>query len=177
MELHAPFTKEKFHGVPVGTIVYLTGTIYTARDAAHARLTQLLETGEALPFPVENSLLYYVGPTPKQPGHAIGSCGPTTASRMDRYTPALLDLGLTGTIGKGYRSAEVIASMEANDAVYLVAIGGAGAYLSKCVKASRVVAFEDLGPEAIYALEVERFPVTLCIDAQGNNLYFSEIKV
>lgn len=177
MEIKAPFTKAKFANVRIGTIVYLSGTIYTARDAAHARLETLLAQGKPLPLPLQDQLLYYVGPTPARTGQVIGSCGPTTASRMDKYTPALLELGLSGTIGKGHRSEAVIESMKHNHAYYFVAIGGAGALYASCVKAARVVAFEDLGAEAIYALEVERFPVTLCIDAQGNNLYFSEIVV
>lgn len=172
MEITAPFTKEKFQDIPIGTLIYLSGVIYTGRDAAHKRLFELLKAGKPLPFPLQDQLLYYVGPTPAKPSEVIGSCGPTTSGRMDSYTPTLLDLGLTGTIGKGYRSQSVVDAQIKNHAYYFVAIGGAGAYMSQCVKKSTCIAFEDLGAEAIYALEVEKFPVILCIDRQGNNYYF-----
>lgn len=172
MEIIGPFTKEQFQGIKVGTMVYLTGTIYTARDAAHKRMIQMLDEGKQLPFDVENQILYYVGPTPAKEDEVIGSCGPTTSSRMDVYTPTLYQQGLIATIGKGYRSEAVIKSQQEYNTFYFVAIGGAGAYMSQCVKKAECIAFEDLGPEGIYKLEVERFPVLLCIDNQGNNYYF-----
>jgi len=169
--LQTPLTKEKAQTFCAGDYVYITGTIYSARDAAHKRLTESLVKGEALPLPLENEIIYYLGPTPARPGQVIGSAGPTTASRMDKYAPALLDLGQTGMIGKGRRSDAVIASMKRNSAVYFAAVGGAGALLSKCIKKAEVIAYEDLGAEAIYKLEVENFPVIVVIDCNGNNLY------
>lgn len=170
-KLQTPLTKEKAKQMQAGDYVYITGTIYSARDAAHKRLTESLEKGEALPLPLENEIIYYLGPTPARPGQVIGSAGPTTASRMDKYAPALLDLGQTGMIGKGRRSDAVIASMKKNSAVYFAAVGGAGALLSKCIKKAEIIAYEDLGAEAIYKLEVENFPVIVVIDCNGNNLY------
>lgn len=169
--IQTPLTKEKVKTLKAGDYVYITGTIYSARDAAHKRLTESLTAGEALPLPLENEIIYYLGPTPARPGQVIGSAGPTTASRMDKYAPALLELGQTGMIGKGRRSPEVIASMKKNTAVYFAAVGGAGALLSKCIKKAEVLAYEDLGAEAIYKLEVENFPVIVVIDCDGNNLY------
>ncbi len=169
--VQTPLTKEKTKALQAGDYVYITGTIYSARDAAHKRLTETLEKGEKLPLPLENEIIYYLGPTPARPGQVIGSAGPTTASRMDKYAPALLDLGQTGMIGKGRRSEAVIASMKKNSAVYFAAVGGAGALLSKCIKKAEVIAYEDLGAEAIYKLEVEDFPVIVVIDCEGNNLY------
>ena len=169
--LQTPLTKEKAQSFCAGDYVSITGTIYSARDAAHKRLTESLAKGEALPLPLENEIIYYLGPTPARPGQVIGSAGPTTASRMDKYAPALLDLGQTGMIGKGRRSDAVIASMKKNSAVYFAAVGGAGALLSKCIKKAEVLAYEDLGAEAIYKLEVENFPVIVVIDCNGNNLY------
>ncbi len=169
--IHTPLTKEIARTLCAGDYVYLTGTIYSARDAAHKRLTESLAAGEALPLPLENEIIYYLGPTPPRPGQAIGSAGPTTASRMDKYAPALLELGQTGMIGKGRRSEEVIASMKKNSAVYFAAVGGAGALLSKCIKKAEVIAYEDLGAEAIYKLSVEDFPIIVVIDCNGNNLY------
>lgn len=169
--LQTPLTKEKAQSLCAGDYVSITGTIYSARDAAHKRLTESLAKGEALPLPLENEIIYYLGPTPARPGQVIGSAGPTTASRMDKYAPALLDLGQTGMIGKGRRSDAVIASMKKNSAVYFAAVGGAGALLSKCIKKAEVIAYEDLGAEAIYRLEVENFPVIVVIDCNGNNLY------
>ena len=134
-------------------------------------MTETLAKGEKLPLPLENEIIYYLGPTPARPGQVIGSAGPTTSSRMDKYAPALLDLGQTGMIGKGRRSEEVIASMKKNSAVYFAAVGGAGALLSKCIKKAEVIEYEDLGAEAIYKLEVEKFPVIVVIDSKGNNLY------
>lgn len=170
-QLQTPLTKEKAKSLRAGDYVYLTGTIYSARDAAHKRLTESLAKGEALPLPLKNEIIYYLGPTPARPGQVIGSAGPTTASRMDKYAPTLLDLGQTGMIGKGRRSEAVIASMKKNSAVYFAAVGGAGALLSKCIKKAEVIAYEDLGAEAIYQLEVENFPVIVVIDCEGNNLY------
>lgn len=166
-----PLTKEMVKTLHAGDYVYITGTIYSARDAAHKRLTETLAKGEALPLPLENEIIYYLGPTPAKPGQAIGSAGPTTASRMDKYAPALLDLGQTAMIGKGRRSEAVIASMKKNTAVYFAAVGGAGALLSKCIKKADIIAYEDLGAEAIYKLEVEDFPVIVVIDCEGKNLY------
>lgn len=170
-QLQTPLTKEKAKEFTAGDYVYITGTIYSARDAAHKRLTETLAKGEKLPLPLENEIIYYLGPTPARPGQVIGSAGPTTSSRMDKYAPALLDLGQTGMIGKGRRSDAVIASMKKNTAVYFAAVGGAGALLSKCIKKAEVIAYEDLGAEAIYKLEVENFPVIVVIDSKGNNLY------
>ena len=170
-KLQTPLTKEKVKELQAGDYVYITGTIYSARDAAHKRLTESLVKGETLPMPLENEIIYYLGPTPARPGQVIGSAGPTTASRMDKYAPSLLDLGQTGMSGKGRRSDAVIASMKKNTAVYFAAVGGAGALLSKCIKKAEVIAYEDLGAEAIYKLEVEDFPVIVVIDCEGNNLY------
>lgn len=169
--IQTPLTKEIARSLRAGDYVYLTGTIYSARDAAHKRLTESLSRGEELPLPLENEIIYYLGPTPARPGQVIGSAGPTTASRMDKYAPVLLDLGQTGMIGKGRRSEAVISSMKKNSAVYFAAVGGAGALLSKCIKEAKVIAYEDLGAEAIYKLEVEEFPVIVVIDCEGNNLY------
>ncbi len=173
MEKHitAPFSKEEAVSLQAGDYVYLTGTLYTARDAAHARMAQALAEGEELPFNIEGNLIYYMGPSPAREGRPIGSAGPTTASRMDKYTPQLLDLGLGGMIGKGKRSQAVIDAIVRNGSVYFAAVGGAGALLSKAIKSSEVVAYDDLGTEAIRKLWVEEFPVVVVIDAQGRNLY------
>lgn len=168
-KITTPLTKELVKTLHAGDYVYLTGTIYSARDAAHKRLTEALARGEELPLPLKDEIIYYLGPTPAKPGQVIGSAGPTTASRMDKYAPALLDLGQTGMIGKGRRQDTVIASMKKNTAVYFAAVGGAGALLSKCIKKAEVIAYEDLGAEAIYKLEVEDFPVIVVIDCEGNN--------
>ena len=151
--------------------VYLTGTVYTARDAAHKRLYEALQRGEDIPLELQNNIIYYLGPSPAREGQVIGSAGPTTSSRMDKYTPLLLEKGLKGMIGKGKRSDEVIESMHKNHAVYFAAIGGAGALLSKCIKKSEVIAYEDLGTEAIRKLEVENLPIIVVIDDDKNNLY------
>lgn len=169
--IHTPLTIEEVSTLKAGDQVLLTGVIYTARDAAHKRLIQLLDEGKALPFDVKDQIIYYVGPTPSKPGHVFGSGGPTTSGRMDAYTPALLSLGLRGMIGKGYRSDAVKQSMIENKSVYFGAIGGAGAYISQCVKSCEVIAFDDLGPEALRHLYVEDFPLTVVIDASGNDLY------
>ena len=151
--------------------MYITGTIYTARDAAHKRMSEALAAGEELPIDVKDQIIYYMGPTPAREGQVIGSAGPTTASRMDKYAPKLLNLGLSGMIGKGKRSQDVIDAIVLNEAVYFAAVGGAGALLSKCIKKSEVVAYDDLGTEAIRKLEVEKFPAIVVIDRNGNNLY------
>ena len=167
----APITKETAKTLHAGDYVYITGTIYTARDAAHKRMQETLQRGEALPLEMKENVIYYMGPSPAREGRPIGSAGPTTASRMDKYAPELLDLGLGAMIGKGKRSDEVIESMHKNHAVYFAAIGGAGALLSKCIKKSEVIAYEDLGTEAIRKLEVENLPIIVVIDDEKTNLY------
>ncbi|HHV09197.1 MAG TPA: Fe-S-containing hydro-lyase [Clostridiales bacterium] len=169
--INTPLTMDKVKGLQAGDYVYITGTIYTARDAAHQRMYQAMEEGKEIPFDLKDSILYYLGPTPAREGQVIGSAGPTTSSRMDKYTPLLLDNGLKGMIGKGKRSKEVVESMVKNKAVYFAAVGGAGALLSKKIKASKVIAYDDLGTEAIRELYVEDFPVIVVIDSKGNNLY------
>jgi fumarate hydratase subunit beta len=173
MEKHrnTPLTQEAVDGLKAGDYIYLTGTIYTARDAAHKRMYEALERGEELPFDLKDNVIYYLGPSPARPDQVIGSAGPTTSSRMDKYTPALLDRGLKGMIGKGKRSAEVIESMKKNGCVYFAAIGGAGALLSKCIQSAEVIAYEDLGTEAVRKLFVKDLPVVVVIDRDGNNLY------
>ncbi|MBR1693210.1 MAG: Fe-S-containing hydro-lyase [Lachnospiraceae bacterium] len=173
--IKAPVSAEEIAKLHAGDYVYITGTIYTARDAAHKRMYEALQKGEPLPIPMEGNLIYYMGPSPAREGRPIGSAGPTTASRMDKYAPSLFDLGLKGVIGKGKRSQAVIDSIVKNDAVYFAAVGGAGALLSKAIKASSVVAYEDLGTEAIRRLEVENFPVIVVVDKDGNNLYETAI--
>ncbi|KEI83841.1 Fe-S-containing hydro-lyase [Clostridium botulinum] len=171
IKINTPLTEDKIKSLKAGDMVLITGTIYTARDAAHKRLIDALEKGRNLPFEVKNSIIYYVGPTPAKPGMEIGAAGPTTSYRMDTYTPKLLNLGLKGMIGKGKRSKEVIESIVKNKAVYFGAIGGAAALISKSIKKSEVIAYEDLDSEAIRKLEVEDLPVTIIIDSKGNNLY------
>ena len=171
-----PFGKEVAKELKSGDYVYITGTIYTARDAAHKRMYEALQREEKLPLDVRNNVIYYMGPSPAREGRVIGSAGPTTASRMDKYAPALLDLGLEGMIGKGKRSKEVLDAVVRNGAVYFAAVGGAGALLSKCIKESEVIAYDDLGTEAIRKLHVEDFPVIVVIDSEGNNLYETAIK-
>ena len=170
-EIQAPVTREEARQLKAGDYVYITGTIYTARDAAHKRMQETLDRGEELPFSIKGNVIYNMGPSPARENRPIASAGPTTASRMDRYTPALLDLGLGAMIGKGKRSQAVIDAIVRNEAVYFAAIGGAGALLSKCIVSSEVIAYEDLGTEAIRRLEVENLPVVVVIDSQGNNLY------
>lgn len=170
-KLTMPLTEEKVRELRCGDNVLLSGVIYTGRDAAHKRLVELLDKGEPLPIDVKDSIIYYVGPAPAKPGQVIGSAGPTTSYRMDAYAPALLDEGLKGMIGKGKRSSEVVESMKKNDAVYFGAIGGAGALLAKCIKKVEIVAYEDLGTEAIRRIEVEDLPLTVIIDCYGSNLY------
>ena len=171
ISLTTPLTREKARELRAGDSCLISGVIYTARDAAHKRLCELLDKGEALPLDVQNSIIYFVGPTPAKPGQAIGSAGPTTSYRMDAYSPTLIAQGQTGMIGKGKRGPEVIAAMKQYGAVYFGAIGGCGALLSKCIKKAEVIAYEDLGAEAIRRLEVEDFPVVVIIDSEGNNLY------
>ncbi len=167
----APLTEEAARSLRAGESVYLSGTVYTARDAAHKRLCALVAEGKPLPFPVEGSVIYYVGPSPARPGQPIGAAGPTTSYRMDAYAPTLLRLGELGMIGKGKRSQEVIQAMQETGAVYFGAIGGAGALLAWCVKSARLVCYEDLGAEAIRELTVENLPLTVVIDSLGHNLY------
>lgn len=171
-----PLDAKEAAGLRSGDYIYLTGTIYTARDAAHKRMYESLKKGEHLPIDMRNNVLYYMGPSPARDGRPIGSAGPTTASRMDSYTPELLDLGLKGMIGKGKRTEEVRQAVMRNGAVYFAAVGGAGALLSKSITASEVIAYEDLGTEAIRKLEVKDFPVIVVIDAEGNNLYETAIE-
>lgn len=167
----APLDRETARSLRSGDSVLLSGTIYTARDAAHKRLCELAAKGEPMPFPIEGSVIYYAGPTPARPGQPIGSAGPTTSYRMDAYAPTLLRLGELGMIGKGKRGQEVIDAMRETGAVYFGAIGGAGALLARCVKSAGLVCYEDLGAEAIRRLEVENLPLTVVIDSLGNNLY------
>ena len=174
--LKAPLDREEVKTLQAGDYVYITGTIYTARDAAHLRMDQTLDRGEKLPIEMEGNVIYYMGPTPAREGRPIGSAGPTTASRMDKYAPRLLDLGLTGMIGKGKRNKEVTDAIVRNGAVFFAAVGGAGALLSKCIKKAEVIAYDDLGTEAIRRLEVENFPVIVVIDSQGRNLYEEVMK-
>lgn len=188
-----PITAEVANSFYVGDYVYITGTIYVARDAAHKRLIEVLDKVEveynsndsnyikkkmieALPFPIQDATIYYMGPSPAREGRPIGSAGPTTASRMDKYAPRLLDLGLKAMIGKGKRTKEVIEAVVRNQSVYFAAVGGAGALLSKCIKKSELICYEDLGAEAILKLEVEKFPVIVVVDKEGNNLYETAIK-
>ena len=170
-KLNVPFTPEEARTLHAGESVLLSGVIYTARDAAHKRLCELLAEGKDLPFDIKNATIYYVGPTPAREGRAIGSAGPTTSYRLDAYSPALIAVGETGMIGKGKRSPEVIEAMKNYGAVYFGAIGGAGALLSHCIKKAEIVAYEDLGAEALRRLVVENLPVTVVIDCNGNNLY------
>lgn len=166
-----PLTYEKIKDLKAGDSVLISGVIYTARDAAHKRLVELLNKGEVLPIDVKDAIIYYVGPTPAKPNQPIGSAGPTTSYRMDSYAPRLLDIGLKGMIGKGSRSREVIESMKKNGAVYFASIGGAAALMGKSIKKAELIVYEDLGSEAIRRLEVVDFPVVVVIDAEGNNLY------
>ena len=171
-----PITGEVTKNLKSGDYVYITGTIYVARDAAHKRMIEALERGENLPIDIKDSTIYYMGPSPAREGRPIGSAGPTTATRMDKYAPTLLDLGEKAMIGKGKRSSEVIEPIKQNGAVYFAAVGGAGALLSKCIKEAEVIAYDDLGTEAIRKLRVENFPVIVVIDSQGNNLYETAVE-
>ena len=173
--INVPMTKEDTLSLKAGDYVYLTGTIYTARDAAHKRMQEALDKGNELPFDVAGNVIYYMGPSPAREGRPIGSAGPTTASRMDKYTPRLLDMGLGAMIGKGKRSQAVIDAVIRNGSVYFAAIGGAGALLSQRILKSEVIAYDDLGAEAIRKLEIKDFPVVVVIDSEGNNLYETAI--
>ena len=177
MERHiqAPLKREDIKNLKSGDYVYITGTIYTARDAAHKRMYEALQNGENLPIDIKDQIIYYMGPSPARKGRPIGSAGPTTSSRMDKYAPQLLDLKLAGMIGKGKRSQSVIDAIVRNDAIYFAAVGGAGALLSKCILESEVVAYDDLGTEAIRKLTVKNFPVIVVIDSEGENLYEKNI--
>lgn len=174
--IQVPLSDEDAKSLRAGDYVYLTGTIYTARDAAHKRMYEALEQKEELPIEMQQNVIYYMGPSPAREGRPIGSAGPTTSSRMDKYAPTLLDMGLKGMIGKGKRSEAVKDAMIRNGAVYFAAVGGAGALLSKAICSSEVVAYEDLGTEAIRKLEVKDFPVIVVIDCEGNNLYETAMK-
>ncbi|MCQ2522455.1 MAG: Fe-S-containing hydro-lyase [Lachnospiraceae bacterium] len=178
MEKHitAPLVEEEIKDLKAGDYVYITGTVYTARDAAHKRMWEALEKNEELPLAMENNVIYYMGPSPAREGRPIGSAGPTTASRMDKYAPKLLDLGLKGMIGKGKRAQAVLDAVVRNNAVYFAAVGGAGALLSKAIVASEVIAYDDLGTEAIRKLTVENFPVIVVADRFGNNLYETAVE-
>lgn len=184
MEIHmnekkiikTPLEKDTIKSLKAGDYVYISGIIYTARDAAHKRMYETMEQGESLPIELKDNIIYYLGPSPARPGNVIGSAGPTTSSRMDKYTPSMLNAGLKGMIGKGKRSPEVIEAIRKNGCVYMAAIGGAGALLSKCIKKAEVVAYDDLGTEAIRRLEVEELPVVVVIDKDGNNLYETAVR-
>ena len=177
MEKHitTPLTGEKVRELHAGDYVYLSGTVYTARDAAHKRMYEAMQRGEEIPIDLNNNIIYYLGPSPAREGQVIGSAGPTTSSRMDKYTPLLLENGLKGMIGKGKRSQEVKDAIVRNGSVYFAAVGGAGALLSKCILSSEVIAYDDLGTEAIRKLQVKDFPVIVVIDSEGNNLYETAI--
>lgn len=170
-KLITPLSPEQIRELQAGDMVTISGVIYTGRDAAHKRLTQTIAEHKELPVKLEGQIIYYVGPCPARPGQVIGSCGPTTSGRVDTYTPVLLDLGLKGMIGKGPRNPAVIEAMKRNGAVYFAAIGGAGAAIARSVKKAAIVAYEDLGPEAVYRLEVEEFPCIVAIDSTGKDLY------
>ena len=172
----APINKETARSLHAGDYVYITGTMYTARDAAHKRMYEILQKGGELPVDWKDQVIYYMGPSPAREGRPIGSAGPTTASRMDKYAPQLLDLGLGAMVGKGKRSQAVIDAIVRNGSVYFAAVGGAGALLSKCITSAEVVAYDDLGTEAIRKLTVENFPAIVVIDSEGNNLYETAIK-
>lgn len=174
--ISAPMDREEAKELRAGDYVYITGKIYTARDAAHKRMQEALDRGEELPFDVNGNIIYYMGPSPAREGRPIGSAGPTTASRMDKYAPRLLDMGLIGMIGKGKRTKEVLDAVVRNKAVYFAAVGGAGALLSQRIKSAKVIAYEDLGTEAIRELIVEDFPVIVVADSEGNNLYETAVK-
>lgn len=164
-------SRERASQLRAGDRVLLTGTVYTARDAAHKRLITALDSGQALPFPLAGAVIYYAGPTPAQQGMAVGSCGPTTSGRMDPFAPRLLDLGLRAMIGKGDRDDAVVEAMVRNGAVYFAAVGGAGALIARCIRQSQVIAFDDLGCESVKRMEVQDLPLTVAIDSRGNNLY------
>ena len=174
--LTLPLSENERTSLRAGDYVFLTGTIYTARDTAHKRMQECINAGEKLPFDVNGQTIYYMGPSPERPGQVIGSAGPTTASRMDKYAPTLLNLGLKGMIGKGKRTQEVQDAVVKNQALYFVAVGGAGALISKCIQSSEMIAYEDLGAEAIRRLEVKDLPVVVILDTKGNNLYETAVE-
>lgn len=174
IHITTPLTDEIISNLKSGDEVLISGTIYTARDAAHKKLVDSINSGDSLPFDIKNTIIYYVGPSPKKPGDVIGSAGPTTSYRMDAYTPTLLDLGLKVMIGKGSRNKNVVESIKKNHAVYFAAIGGAGALISSTIKSSEVIAYEELGPEAVHKLTVEKFPAIVVLDSSGNDLYIIE---
>ena len=171
-----PITKEIAESLTSGDYVYLDGQMYVARDAAHKRMMEVLDRGEELPIPIKDATIYYMGPSPERPGQVIGSAGPTTASRMDKYAPTLLNLGLKGMVGKGKRTQEVQDAVVKNQALYFAAVGGAGALISKCIQSSEMIAYEDLGAEAIRRLEVKDLPVVVILDTKGNNLYETAVE-
>lgn len=174
--IKTPLTKDKVYNLKCGEFVYITGYIYTARDAAHKRLINLINNNEKLPFDLKDQIIYYVGPSPKRPQKIIGAAGPTTSYRMDDMTPPLLDKGLKGMIGKGNRNRSVIESIKKNNAVYFAAIGGIGAVISSCIKSTEIISYKELGPEAIRRLFVEDMPVVVAIDNKGRNIYEIEKK-
>ncbi|MCQ2509467.1 MAG: Fe-S-containing hydro-lyase [Lachnospiraceae bacterium] len=174
--IQAPLIEEEICELRAGDYVYISGVIYTARDAAHKRMQDALDQGQELPIDLKDNVIYYMGPSPAREGRVIGSAGPTTASRMDKYAPKLMDLGLKGMIGKGKRTKEVLDSVVRNKGLYFAAVGGAGALLSKCIKEAEVIAYDDLGTEAIRKLTVENLPVIVIADRKGNNLYETAIK-
>lgn len=174
--IKAPLSEEVVRSLEAGDYVYITGIIYTARDAAHKRLYDSILKGEEIPFDLTNNIVYYLGPTPAREGKVIGSAGPTTSSRMDKYAPLLMEQGLKGMIGKGKRNEDVLSAIKDNTCVYFAAVGGAGAILSKCIKKSEVIAYDDLGTEAIRKLEVKDFPAIVVVDCKGNNLYEEAVK-
>ena len=174
--IRAPFKEDEIKTLRAGDYVYITGTIYSARDAAHLRMYEAMQKGEKVPMPLENQVIYYMGPSPAREGRPIGSAGPTTSSRMDKYAPLLLDNGLKGMIGKGKRSDAVKEAIVRNSCVYFAAVGGAGALLSKAIKSSEVIAYDDLGTEAIRKMKVENFPAIVVIDKDGNSLYEEVVK-
>ena len=175
-KIQVPLLKEDIDELRAGDYVYITGTIYSARDAAHLRMYEAMQKGEKVPMPLENQVIYYMGPSPAREGRPIGSAGPTTSSRMDKYAPLLLDNGLKGMIGKGKRSDAVKEAIVRNSCVYFAAVGGAGALLSKAIKSSEVIAYDDLGTEAIRKMKVENFPAIVVIDKDGNSLYEEVVK-
>ncbi|MEG6615627.1 Fe-S-containing hydro-lyase [Peptococcaceae bacterium 1198_IL3148] len=176
IKISTPLSDDSLEQLHIGQQVLLSGKIYTGRDAAHKRLVELLDSNQPLPFDPNGQIIYYVGPTPAKPGQVIGAAGPTTAGRMDAYTPRILEHGLKGMIGKGKRSPEVIAAIKSHKAVYFAAVGGAAALISKCIKSARIIAYPELGPEAIYELIVEDFPVIVVNDVHGNDLYDEGVK-
>jgi len=173
IQLNTPLTHQSIQSLKAGDMVELTGSVYTARDAAHQKLTELILAGEKLPFELKDQIIYYAGPCPAPEGRVIGSAGPTTSGRMDKYAPRLIEMGLTGMIGKGQRNAAVVEAMRRYGAVYFGAVGGAGALISKCVASSELIAFSELGTEAVRKLSVVKFPAVVVIDQYGNNLYDS----